>query len=588
MEPFAPSPDSSIHHTSIRKEPFTLMAIILEAAYSKKLGLPNYSSHSYVVSIRAELSDLTQVEAESARLYALLQQCVDDEIQQVGFLPEATTYGMNHADNNHPNGNGHGEPPRDEPPVHAQPPADAWTCSDKQKELILKLVDQHGLDKKEVEALAKEMFELPVKALNRLQASGLIEELLARYGKARKNGRTNGSHTGAASYRRHARGMNTLIEPPPPAAPPTEAQIIDRLQESVSPSRLALFQSCRLKFFFRHVLRLQKPKPAVLHVGVSVHAVLHAWNRARWQGQVPTLGSMYAAYEDAWSTAQADEPVAWEDPVRKPNRRRSAGGSWKRSSARPPFGAADKPDGVEVSVEADLSPHGLPRLVGVLDLVQAGRIIDFKTTGQTPTPERTALVHGTQATAYAILYRQNTGLEKSGIELHHLVKLKQPRLVVIAMPPVREREYNRLLRVIDAYVEALERRDFIPSPGFSVRQLRVRPRMRCLAILESHLLSAFHPLAASASLAAWCRLAFVHRQQLAPAASQRLLEAQHRRDQNVDLASLDLLQSADVQVGQFSQSFLRHLPAHAYPAHARTQRLQLRQAGRVTTCRRGG
>ena len=55
------------------------MAIILEAAYSKKLGLPNYSSHSYVVSSRTEPSDLTQVEAESARLYALLQQSVDGQ-----------------------------------------------------------------------------------------------------------------------------------------------------------------------------------------------------------------------------------------------------------------------------------------------------------------------------------------------------------------------------------------------------------------------------------------------------------------------------------------------------------------------------
>ena len=259
--------------------------------------------------------------------------------------------------------------------------------------------------------------------------------------------------------------MNTLIEPPPPVAPPTEAQIIDRLQESVSPSRLALFQSCRLKFFFRHVLRLQKPKSAVLHVGVTVHSVLHAWNRARWQGQVPTLGSMYAAYEDAWNTAQADEPVAWEDPVEEVEQKKVGWRLLETFFRETAIRAADKPDGVEVSVEADLSPHGLPRLVGVLDLVQAGRIIDFKTTGQTPTPDKTALLHGTQATAYAILYRQNTGLEESGIEIHHLVKLKQPRLVVSAMPPVREREYNRLLRVIDAYVEGLNRRDFIPSPG---------------------------------------------------------------------------------------------------------------------------
>ncbi|MBE7157908.1 MAG: hypothetical protein INR62_05665 [Rhodospirillales bacterium] len=182
------------------------MAIILEAAYLKKLGLPNYSSHSYVVSIRTELTDLTQVEAESARLYALLQQSVDSQIRQVGFLPDGTTYGMD------------GSQPVVHQPSSIQPadngqhdanqsinrqPGDHWVCSDKQKELILKLVEQHKLDKQDVEALAKEMFGLPVKTLNRLQASGLIEELLERHGKATKpngGGRTNG----AAAYRRHA------------------------------------------------------------------------------------------------------------------------------------------------------------------------------------------------------------------------------------------------------------------------------------------------------------------------------------------------------------------------------------------------
>lgn len=180
------------------------MAIILEAAYSKKLGLPNYSSHSYVVSIRTELCDLTHVEAESARLYALLQQSVDNEIQQVGFLPDATRYGMNSADAPHhqpsqtsTNGNGHHS---GEHPAHSAP--DAWTCSDKQKELILKLVEQHSLDKNTVEALAKEMFGLPVKTLNRLQASGLIEELLERHGKAKQNGHGRANSTDV--YQKHA------------------------------------------------------------------------------------------------------------------------------------------------------------------------------------------------------------------------------------------------------------------------------------------------------------------------------------------------------------------------------------------------
>ena len=184
------------------------MAIILEAAYSKKLGLPNYSSHSYVVSIRTELSDLTQVEAESARLYALLQTSVDSAIKEVGFLPDATTYGMNDAEGlpqqitHPPLANGYEDHHADHP-IHEQP-GDHWVCSDKQKELILRLVEQHKLDKQEVEALAKEMFGLPVKTLNRLQASGLIEELLERHGKStKKNG--HGRDNGAAAYRRHAR-----------------------------------------------------------------------------------------------------------------------------------------------------------------------------------------------------------------------------------------------------------------------------------------------------------------------------------------------------------------------------------------------
>ena len=97
------------------------------------------------------------------------------------------------------NGNG-----RDEPQAaHPQPTTDHWTCSDKQKELILSLVDQHHLDKKDVEALAKEMFGLPVKTLNRLQASGLIEELLERHDKG-TNGNGKAKSNGGNSYQRRS------------------------------------------------------------------------------------------------------------------------------------------------------------------------------------------------------------------------------------------------------------------------------------------------------------------------------------------------------------------------------------------------
>ena len=63
------------------------MAIKLSANYGKKLGLPEYSSHSFSASVEVELTDITQVESECQKLYELLQQSVDQEIQQVGFVP---------------------------------------------------------------------------------------------------------------------------------------------------------------------------------------------------------------------------------------------------------------------------------------------------------------------------------------------------------------------------------------------------------------------------------------------------------------------------------------------------------------------
>ena len=138
--------------------------ITLEANYSKKIGLPGYSSHQFSVSLKTELADISQVEQESARLYDVLQQSVDNNIQQIGYLP-----GEN--GNGHSNGNGRQLQPKDEP----------WKCSPKQKALILKIIEENRLDKVAIEKLAQDRFSKGVKALNKLEASGLIEEMLEKY-----------------------------------------------------------------------------------------------------------------------------------------------------------------------------------------------------------------------------------------------------------------------------------------------------------------------------------------------------------------------------------------------------------------------
>ena len=145
--------------------------ITLEANYSKKIGLPGYSSHQFSVTLKSELSDVSKVEQESARLYDILQSSVDQNIQQVGFLP------------NEPKSNSHSTPQNGN--GQHKPEADKWACSDKQRELILKITDENKLDKTKVDQLAQDRFGKGVKQLNKLEASGLIEELLEQTGQTK-------------------------------------------------------------------------------------------------------------------------------------------------------------------------------------------------------------------------------------------------------------------------------------------------------------------------------------------------------------------------------------------------------------------
>ena len=162
------------------------MAVILQMTYMKKLGLPNYSSHSCAVSLTVEISDASQAAQESSKLYSLLQAAVDHEIEHVGFMPDASTYGMKPSQNGngHPsNGNGY---QRQQQPQNRN--GEVWNCTDGQKSFIQRIVSDNQLNKNDVEAMAQQLFGLGVKELDKMQASQLIEELLEKHG-GKSNGR---------------------------------------------------------------------------------------------------------------------------------------------------------------------------------------------------------------------------------------------------------------------------------------------------------------------------------------------------------------------------------------------------------------
>jgi len=101
------------------------------------------------------------------------------------------------------------------------------------------------------------------------------------------------------------------VQTPVPAPPQAKVNPIQTLQKSVSASRLNTWLQCRLKFYFRYIQQIPKPKTPSLHVGSVVHLVLQAWNMSRWKKQPFQIEQFKNVFNLGW----ADQPtkINWDD-----------------------------------------------------------------------------------------------------------------------------------------------------------------------------------------------------------------------------------------------------------------------------------
>ena len=253
--------------------------------------------------------------------------------------------------------------------------------------------------------------------------------------------------------------MIALIEAP-------KQSVGDILEEPVSASRLNLFHSCRLKFFFRYVEKIQKAASPALHVGKAVHHSLQEWSNRRWRGETVSSENLRESFDGWWKGTQEDNPVGWEDDADQETEQEKAWNLVNHYLQETPIPPDEKPLAVEVSVECDLGSHGLPVLRGVIDLIRpGGLIVDFKTSATTPSASHVLHRNETQLTCYAELYREATGEREKGFELHHLIKTKVPKLIVTSHKPATEKQRSRLFRSIESFIYGVEREDWVPSPG---------------------------------------------------------------------------------------------------------------------------
>ena len=89
--------------------------------------------------------------------------------------------------------------------------------------------------------------------------------------------------------------------------------------------------SCRLKFYFRYVQQISKPKTPSLHVGSVVHLVLQGWNMARWRKQGFNLDTFKKLFEDGWKDQTTK--INWDGE--EDEERRQPGRCWRCPSPDP-------------------------------------------------------------------------------------------------------------------------------------------------------------------------------------------------------------------------------------------------------------
>jgi hypothetical protein len=141
--------------------------------------------------------------------------------------------------------------------------------------------------------------------------------------------------------------------------PPQAKDRIAELQQTVSASRLALWHSCRLKFFFRCIKQIKEPPTPSMHPGATVHAALQARNMSRWRREPFVSEKFKGVFAVQWKSLQADSKIRWGDEEEAD--RSSSRRALEHYFTETPVKADEKPEAVEVRSARTCHGMGCPR-----------------------------------------------------------------------------------------------------------------------------------------------------------------------------------------------------------------------------------
>lgn len=260
--------------------------------------------------------------------------------------------------------------------------------------------------------------------------------------------------------------MNTLLAEPKPATRPAG------VWDYVSASRLNLWLRCPLAFRLRYIDRVPSKTTPSLFTGKTVHRGLEIHYRHRQLGIRLEPADVIRRMQETWDTAVADDGMTFnsvaDEEALKAKTGYLVGAYLNHVPSDEPV-----PVLVETSLEAPLidpangEDLGIP-LLGIVDLVMDNSdgpvITDFKTAAKSTSPSE--ISHEIQLSGYSYLYRQIIGSEEAGLEIRSLVKTKTPQIAFHAFAARTDAHFRRFFSVVRAYLDDLDRGQFVFRPGF--------------------------------------------------------------------------------------------------------------------------
>jgi len=239
----------------------------------------------------------------------------------------------------------------------------------------------------------------------------------------------------------------------------------------VSPSRLNTWLKCPVAFKLRYIEGIRSPTTPNLFLGKAVHAGLECFYRHKQVGVNLELSDVIQRLDTCWESLLAEDNMTFTSTSDESKLKQQAAVLVSAYLAQ--LSDEPTPMAVETTLEEPLvdpftgEDLGIP-LLGIIDLIvpdgEGAVVVDFKTAAKSGPP--TEKVHEVQLSAYSYLYRATTQQLESGLQIRSLIKTKKPKIEYREYPTRSESQLRRFFQIVRAYLDDLDRNQFVHRPGF--------------------------------------------------------------------------------------------------------------------------